>query len=178
MDVCAGEWFTCLIPMQELRTEYGYTLGELPVFRTRASNERGAGEFSDLNVAGGRIQTEPTTMNPPQRDPSTTQDQIVITWEGLSEPLNGNSEVTSYNLQKLSGGNWVDLIGATPGVVVLDFTLTSEIERGVTYIFRLRAKNVHGWSAWSEHVSIKAAGIPYSMPMASSQFTTEGSVVI
>jgi hypothetical protein len=58
--------------MQELRTTYGYTFDELPVFRTRAANERGAGQYSELNVDGGRIQTEPTKMNPPQRDPSTT----------------------------------------------------------------------------------------------------------
>ena len=102
----------------------------------------------------------------------------MITWEALSAPLNGNSVVTTYNLQYLSGGNWVDLIGATPGVVVNEFTLTSEIERGVTYIFRLRAKNIHGWSEWSDQVSIKAAGIPYQMPVPSSFFTTEGSVVI
>lgn len=45
--------------MQTIRATYGYEFRDLPQFRTRALNERGYSAFSELNVAGGLIQTEP-----------------------------------------------------------------------------------------------------------------------
>ena len=44
----------------------------------------------------------------------------------------------------LDDGEWKDLYGRTPGAVTTQFTLTSDIQRGETYIFRLRAENIHG----------------------------------
>jgi len=46
--------------MKTLRSEYGYLLGELPQFRTRAYNIRGWSQYSELNIEGGLIQTEPS----------------------------------------------------------------------------------------------------------------------
>jgi len=43
-------------------------------------------------------------MSAPTRDPSSTQDKIVINWLPLSSPQNGDSEVTSYNLQWFNNG--------------------------------------------------------------------------
>lgn len=37
---------------------------------------------------------------------------------------------------------------------------------GVTYYFRLRAQNVHGWSEWSSpYIQILAASVPAKMAM-------------
>ena len=49
------------------------------------------------------------------------------------------------------------------------FLLTSDITRGETYLFKLRAKNIHGWSAWSDQSSIKAAGKPYQSPACTTE---------
>jgi len=47
---------------------------------------------------GGTIQTEPSVMNAPTRDESTTDEEIVINWLPLYSPQNGDSPITSYNL--------------------------------------------------------------------------------
>jgi hypothetical protein len=90
-------------------------------------------------------------------------------WSELEAPLDGYSSITSYNLQWLHNGNWQDLYGAMPGAVMTSFLLTSDITRGETYLFKLRAKNIHGWSAWSKQTSIKAAGKPYQSPVCTSE---------
>lgn len=48
-----------------------------------------------------------------------------------------------------------------PGASLTSFTLTSEIERGITYKFKVRAKNIHGIGLFSEITEVKAAGPPY-----------------
>lgn len=71
-DVCVGEWLHCRILMTELRQVHGYQINEMPVFQTRAMNERGWSEFSALNQAGGLIETEPAQMNQPLRNVQST----------------------------------------------------------------------------------------------------------
>lgn len=71
-------------------------------------------------------------------------------WSELTQPLDGHSEIISYNLQWLHDGNWQDLQGETPGEIMTDFTLTSDIVRGETYSFKVRAKNIHGYGEFSE----------------------------
>jgi len=78
-------------------------------------------------------------MSAPTRDSSTTQDKIVINWLPLSSPQNGDSDVTSYNLQWFSDGQWKNLAGILPGAITTQFLLTSNIEREETYEFRVRA---------------------------------------
>jgi len=102
-------------------------------------------------------------MNAPLRNPLTNQDEIIIDWIALSAPLNGDSPITSYNLQLLDNGNWVDLYGVYPGGTLTQFILTNNVVRAEWYIFRLRAENIFGWSKWSKQTSIKAAGIPYKV---------------
>lgn len=59
------------------------------------------------------------------------------------------------------------------------FTLTSDIERGRIYEFRLRAFNIHGWGDWSDTTLIKAAGIPFTpAPVTTSFDPITGGVVI
>jgi len=48
-----------------------------------------------------------------------------------------------------------------PGAAITEFTVTSGITRGESYLFRVRAKNLHGAGEWSEQTRIKAAGIPF-----------------
>jgi len=72
-DVCNNdEDLICRIPMSVIRTSFGYQLGQLPQFRTRAYNERGPGLYSELNTVGGLIETEPTKMNKPTRNQTLT----------------------------------------------------------------------------------------------------------
>ena len=45
----------CLIPMKQLRLNFGYGLQDLPQFIVRAANIRGFGAYSDANTVGGLI---------------------------------------------------------------------------------------------------------------------------
>jgi hypothetical protein len=57
--------------------------------------------------------------------------------------------------------------------------LTSNIVRGQTYQFRVRAENNFGWGPFSSVTNIKAAGIPYQMrSLETSIDPATGSVII
>jgi hypothetical protein len=100
-------------------------------------------------------------MAPVTRNVKTTQDEIVVDWVALNSPENGDSQVTSYNLQWYYNNLWTDLYGVLPSAVLTQFILTSNIVRGQTYQFRIRAENNFGWGPFSTVTNIKAAGIPY-----------------
>lgn len=55
---------------------------------------------------------------------------------------------------------WTDVVGFDPAFTHLTTTLSSYITSGVTYQFRVRASNIHGFGTFSDVVSIKAAQIP------------------
>lgn len=102
-------------------------------------------------------------MSAPTRDVLTTQEKIVINWLPLSSPQNGDDSITSQNLQWFYNNQWRNLVGILPGSITTQFELTSNIERGITYQFRVRSENSFGWGVFSNITSIKAAGIPYQM---------------
>jgi len=83
----------------------------------------------------------------------------------------GGSQITSYNLQwdqATNGANWTNVIGFTPSSLVLTAKLTNGVTGGLTYGFRVRARNVHGWGAFSSVLYIKAAQIPDQMDTVST----------
>ena len=51
-----------------------------------------------------------------QRNAATTEITIIIDWNALSSPNNGDSEIIAYNLQwyKTALSDWVDLYGILP----------------------------------------------------------------
>lgn len=58
------------------------------------------------------------------------------------------------------------------------FILTSDIERGVVYSFKVRAKNIHGWGEWSDQTQIKAAGPPYLSPQCMTENKIDGTILL
>lgn len=149
------------------------------VYKVRAYNDRGWSEYSLENTSGGLMQTKPHLMAPVTRDSATTDIAIIVNWLALSSPENGDSDVIAYNLQwdrGSQGANWYDLYGVLPQETAIQFTLTSDIERSETYLFRIRAANVHGYGLFSVPVLIQAAGIPRQpqVPFTSIDLTTQG----
>lgn len=73
----------------------------------------------------------------------------------------GGANVTSYNLQwdnATQGATWFNIIGFSPLSLELITTITSFVQSGKSYQFRVRASNVYGWSTtWSDITTIKAA---------------------
>lgn len=66
-----------------------------------------------------------------------------------------------------------------PGETDTSFTVTSNVLRGTTYEFKLKAENIFGIGEDSEITAIKAAGIPYPIqnPVTTS-INPDGSVKI
>lgn len=95
----------------------------------------------------------------------------------------GGVEVTSYNLQWDKGtgeAEWFNIIGFSPSSLALKTTITSDVVGGVTYNFKVIAKNVHGWAeSYSDIVEIKAAQIPDQMQVITTSIdVTTGAVRI
>lgn len=79
-----------------------------------------------------------------------------------TSPENGGSSITSYNIawDKASGSTFYELVGETSDSLALTATTSDTLTGGATYLFKYRVKNVHGWSEYSDTVSILAAAIP------------------
>lgn len=88
-----------------------------------------------------------------------------IEWDAVSDT--GGTTILSYNLQfddASNGANWFDVQGED-GSESTTLTYTSPpsqvIIGGQTYRFRVRAKNVHGWSAaFSPELLVLASDVP------------------
>lgn len=118
-------------------------------------------------------------MNAPRRNVLTNEDEIIIDWSALASPQNGDFPISAYNLQWFVDNSWQDLYGILPGAYLTQFALTSDIQRGETYEFRLRAQNIYGWGAWSDSTLIKAAGIPFTPTSVMTTFDAiTGGVVL
>ena len=110
-------------------------------------------------------------MNAPYRDDATNTEQIVVDWQKIGSPQNGNSNVTSYSLEFDSGTDgkvWTALTGYIAAFTNLTTVVTENIERGATYQFKLRAQNIWGWGAYSTIHHIQAA----TRPLMITQITT------
>ena len=94
---------------------------------------------------------------------TTTEELLYIEWTPLAtETEIGGSAITSYWLQwdfGLGGDDWYDVQGKNPTNLDTSTTLTSDVNAGTTYRFRVKASNIHGWSSadWSPVAEIKAA---------------------
>ena len=58
---------------------------------------------------------------------------------------------------------WADLVGYSSTFTGTTYTVES-VAPGVSYTFRVRAQNTHGWSDWSEpYTTILSASAPAKM---------------
>jgi hypothetical protein len=102
-------------------------------------------------------------MNAPIMDESETTDtSIRVYWKPITIDLEtGGVSVTSYSLEwDQATGDWVSLVGESSDYLLLEFTVAANVIAGETFVFRLRAKNEHGWGVYSE----KTPSIPSSVP--------------
>ena len=102
-------------------------------------------------------------MSEPLRDDFTNTNQIVVDWNAISAPQNGDSSIISYSLEfdaGTQGGVWTAVIGYISPFTGLTTVVTENIKRGMNYQFRLRAQNMWGWGAYSTVTTIKAATRP------------------
>jgi len=150
--------------MKDLRASpFLLTYDTLVRAKVLARNERGWSVPSDPNSSGARVQVEPQAMNAPTRGDATGPTQIEVNWSSLTTPEDGGSAVLSYHLQYDAGSNavnWIDVIGLSPDSIATNVIVSTNIESGTTYGFRVRARNIFGWGPYSAVTYIKAAREP------------------
>lgn len=81
-----------------------------------------------MNTAGAIIETIPSVMNSPTRNPQTNTVKIVVDW--LPPANDGYSEILSYNLQwdaGTDGENWTNLVGFQTNSLVKTFTVAQGV---------------------------------------------------
>jgi hypothetical protein len=123
------------------------------------------------------VATEPDQMTIPVNGPLTDEYRIDISWSPMSSPANGDSAITSYDLQydnATSGFIWYSIIGLSPDSLALSYRVTTGVVPGRTYRFRVRARNAFGWGDLSTYLAIKSATLPDRMiqPVTSIDATT------
>jgi hypothetical protein len=149
--------------MTALRSEpYHLAQGHFNIIATvEALNVVGYG-IPALNPVGADVKTEP--HNPPRgpqrNDAGTTDTQIKVDYDMLSDPEDGGSPVLTLHLEWDQGkGVWSSLIGGTSYRKLTSFIVTG-LTPGHWYNFRYRAKNDFGWGDFSDPVSVQAATMP------------------
>ncbi len=154
----------CIVPMSTLiAAPFNLVLDSLVKVRVSAINAAGAGTVSSTNTVGALVRTIPSTMNLPQRGASTSTNRIQVTWNALTAPANGNSAILSYQLVWDAGtGNCnQNLVGHAVDFTGTSYTLTTGVSSGNPYLFKLRARNIYGWSsAYTAEITIIASDVP------------------
>lgn len=119
---------SCEIPINILR-EAPYLLDypDLVLVKVRSMNINGWSEYSDSNIEGAMILTEPATLLRPTRGIQTSQYQIHLEWQALEGDEIRGAYVTSYYLQWDYGTNeaqWYDLVGFDTQYLLEEYTTT------------------------------------------------------
>lgn len=106
--------------------------------------------------------SKPTDV--PVNDPDVTSDERIKVTYADPAPFNGGASIISYELAIDDGmtGNFTSLVGYEPNSLLKVFTVENDLViKGRNHRFRYRAKNVVGWSEWSENSFVLAARVPY-----------------
>lgn len=163
----------CDIEMQRVIEITGLQRGELIQARVKARNENGWEAYSQQNVEGARIETEPDA--PPSLSWLTYEsknDHIDLEWELIFLLNNGGSEVLGYELYVQHGA---DLTIFTFDPDVVEYSVT-ELIGGETYVFSLAGFNKYGVGATTDTLTVIAAQEPD--PVVSVSVVIQGSYAL
>ena len=143
-------------------TPYSYLQGDAIYARITAFNSYGPGEESEVNTGGAALRTKPHKMSAVTKGSSTSISLMHVEWTALIAPANGNSNILSYNLVWDNNSGVVDqeLTGVSTYFTSTSFEITEGIVEGRDYLFKVRALNIYGWSAYSDVVAIRASEVP------------------
>jgi len=157
----------CIVSIALLRNSpYNLVRLDLIQAEVRAHNVRGWSLYSDFNTIGTTVGTEPDQMTLPTNGVLSDEYMIDVLWDPLTYPANGNSPITSYNLEydNANGGfMWYSLVGFHPDSTTLTYRITTGLVPGRTYMFRVSGRNAYGWGDASSFIYIKAATTPDQM---------------
>ena len=90
--------------------------------------------------------------------------KLVFSWDALvTEEETGGTSIVSYNVQWDAGTNgqfWSNIVGYSSNFIETEYTATTAIMAGHSYLIKVRAKNFWGWGTFSDTISIKASTVP------------------
>ena len=151
-------------------------LGTTYTFELRATNGEGTTASPQVSFLFAISPSQPPSG---PSIVSTSSSVITLRYDHVLVS-DGGSPVTSYHLQYIGdyyGGKWTDLSGASLDSLLTTFSFSDSLKRGETYSFRYRAKNLAGWSDFSDITSRVAAdppGKPASAPVIVGDPTAAG----
>jgi hypothetical protein len=156
---------TCTVPLTHLRPSYSLGYDALVQARVQAKNANGWGSLSQVNLAGARIQTEPSQMAAPVMGSATSTTQLEVDFTALATAAErGGAAIDSYHLEWDEGtGTWADVAGQDGAYQLLTthvITGPPPVAGGTDYRLRVRAHNLHGWGPESEPAVVFATSAP------------------
>lgn len=156
---------SCTIPMATLSSpDHSLPFDDLVYVRILATNTRGDGPLSDVNTDGARIRQAPAQMDPPTEGDGTTDSQVEVVWNAVTDPglPTGNSDITAYKLLWDNGdGAAVTFVELTlSSALATSHTIVGIETAGSLYRFTIQAVNIYGESVASTIATIRASDVP------------------
>jgi hypothetical protein len=116
--------------------------------------------------------------------PSSTESQVELAWAALTTATEtGGASILSYNAQWDQGVGteiYVDLVGYVSDFSETGFNITSGISPGAVFKFRVRAKNMWGWSSqYSDLLTVTPSAKPEQMAAVTTVIDSiTGNVIV
>lgn len=131
---CGGSTaLSCTVPMSVVTAApYLLTQGDLVAVRVSAANSYGSGAASPATSTGALVALVPHTMAAPTRGSATSTSQIEVDWTLLSDPSNGGSDATSYQLvwDEGTGPTSTSLVGLLSPYTQASYVVTTGVTLG------------------------------------------------
>ena len=152
----------CTVAMTELIEEpFALAEGDTVVAIVEALNDIGYSEPSEENQSGATVQVVPhAPATTPSRGSLTGTSQVEVLFEEITE--DGGSPILSYALEidRGDGAGFEIVVGDPDDSLDTTVLITDSILSGQTYTFQYRARNIHGWSNYSDPAQILASSVP------------------
>ena len=151
----------CVIPMSVLlNTPFNYTFDQIVRVRVSAANKYGYGNLSAVSGdSGARIRVIPVQMAKPTMDPLSTDKTLIMNWIAISGANAGNSPVIAYSLLWDAGNAGANTFTELTDALVTSFTVNG-VQGGLTYRFKVRARNIYGYGPASDATSVVPQDAP------------------
>lgn len=151
-------------------------LGAEYSFKLQVTTARGDFMSEMVNIIFATVPPSTSLTAPAEVLTKTSSTQVTVSY---SATVTGGSPILAYNLQYGVGlaGGFSDLVPASYNNVATSYTLTN-VQAGETYYFRFRARNMYGWSDYSDTGYVIASEVPaQANPPVVSSFSSTSIVL-
>lgn len=152
------------------------TYGTLVQVRVTPTNNKGTGPTSDLLTKGATIRTVPVSPAAPTRGLNTNEFKIQVDWLPLVSTMDiGGTPILAYRLFWDSGTGTTD-VEVVEGMI-FSYTLVG-LQQHQAYKFKVQAKNIYGYGAFSTETVISTTDIPGTMDPLTVAYDANEDVLI